>query len=112
MMSEDRYRWRTFVCRHVESGQLPVRAVLWDSGKDGDGAYLFVGCGHGNDQHPPGSLVVMAWGCCCERWPELVQVDASLAPDTWQTRSAPGQPWVLEHHDELDAADPAAAPPT
>jgi hypothetical protein len=106
-VSSERWPWRTLVCCHVEQGEPPL-AVLFDGGSDEDPAYLFVSCGHGDGMHPASALSVKAWGWCCERWPELRQVDEHLAPDTWQTRQAPGQPWIVEQHgDEASAAAPA-----
>jgi hypothetical protein len=102
----NRALWRVYVCNHIKAGAAPLTVHV---DEDGD---LSAACGASQEQHPPGSWSVMAWGCLLEQDPTLAPVDEDcahgVAPNTWYTRATVGAPWVIEP-DEPAPGDAAAA---
>src|SRR5581483_2844144 len=82
--------WRTYVCRHVTEGKQPVLTVCYHGGDAQRDAHLVALCGGQDVEHPPGSVVVMAWGCLREMDASLGEIDEDLAPDHWYRRVARG----------------------
>ena len=86
-----RASWRVYGCLHVADAHALVCSVDYDY----DSGAITATCAESHGEDFP--VKVLAWGWLLEQDPSLAPVDEDLTPGSWHWRSAPGQPWVVEH---------------